>query len=227
MANQRTVLKSLAAKEDLLWGRGQVNQSRAGGTYPVNKLSFTQVVTSEAALALLDPAEFPSAAVVENSTYTVYEYSALNGYEAVRIGNARSKRGAAFSLTAEALTPIITVDVPTRVEGTTALDAASQQFGHASGRLIYEGSADLFKVDVNLVVRESNLDELHFFIARNGGVIATTKQVLPAVTAGARSLSFSVYLELEASQILEVFVANNDTTDDLTVAQFNMAVSGQ
>lgn len=227
MADQRTVLKSLAGEEDLLWGRGQVNQSRAGGTYPVSKLSFTKVVTSIAALDLLDPTQFPSVAVVENGTYTVYEYDAVLGYQAVRVGNARSKRGAAFSLTAEALTPIITIDVPTRVEGTTALDAASQQFSHASGRLIYEGASDLFKIDVSLVVRENNLDELHFFLARNGGVIAATKQVLPATTAGVRSLSFSTYLELESSQIIEVFVANNTTTDDITVAQYNMAISGQ
>lgn len=227
MADQRTVLKSLAGEEDLLWGRGPVNQSRAGGTYPISKLSFTKVVTSEAALALLDPTLFPSAAVVENGTFTLYEYDVVEGYQAVRVGNARSKRGAAFSLTAEALTPIITIDVPTRVEGTTALDAASQQFGHASGRLIYEGEADLFKIDVNLVVRESNLDELHFFIARNSGIIPATKQVLPSATAGVRSLSFSVYLELEASQIIEVFVANNTSTDDVTVAQYNMAISGQ
>lgn len=227
MADQRVVIKSLAGEEDMLFGRSPVNQSRAGATYPITPLSIIKVVTSVAAMDDLEPTEFPLVAVIDGLDFTLYEY--INpSYTKVRVSNARVKRGAAFRLTAEAVTPIITTGVPTRVEGTTVMDAASEQFTHASGRLTYTGDADLFKVDVNLTVRDGNQDELNVSLALNGGVLSDTTQVMPAsASAAPRSLSFSTYLELESSNQLEVFVSNQDDTTDVEVAQYNMAVSSQ
>src|SRR5690606_28713347 len=69
----RTVYKQLAGLEDLLFGRGTVNQSRGGATYPITKISVPLVVTSVAALVDVDKDQFPTVIVVNGIELTVYE----------------------------------------------------------------------------------------------------------------------------------------------------------
>ena len=227
MAEQRVVTKSLAGKEDLLFGRGSATQSRGGNQYVINALSVPWVASSEAALNDLDPSQFPFVIVSTGSAITLYEYTG-SVYSPVQLTNIRAKRAAAFRLVTPAVSPIITIGVPTRVEGSTAMDADSEEFSHASGRLTYEGPADLFKVDVNLVVSSANQDELEFSLALNSGVLTSTTVTLPAsASAIPRSISFSALLNLSSSNQLEVFVANATSTADVEVSHYNMVVAAQ
>lgn len=74
MSKVRTITKNLAGTEDLLLGKGTVNQARSKGTYPITKLRVPTVVNSFAELNELDPEQFPEAVLVEGGEVTTYEY---------------------------------------------------------------------------------------------------------------------------------------------------------
>jgi hypothetical protein len=75
MADQRVVRKNLAGQDDLLFGEGQVAQTRAGGNYNIQKIRLAYPVNSTAELNALDPELFPKASLYENNTITEYLYN--------------------------------------------------------------------------------------------------------------------------------------------------------
>ncbi len=74
MANSRTVTKTLAAQEDLLFGEGLTQQKRAGGDYVVNKVRAIYPVNSLDELNDLDPLKFPKARLYLDGSVTDYYY---------------------------------------------------------------------------------------------------------------------------------------------------------
>ena len=82
MANQRVVYKSLAGQDDLLFGEGQEVQTRAGGTYNIEKNRVIYPVNSLAELAVLDPEQFPKARLYSGDSVTEYLFnSTTEAYE--------------------------------------------------------------------------------------------------------------------------------------------------
>jgi len=71
----RTVTKALAAEEDLLYGEGTAQQTRAGLAYTVSKIRGFRPVNDTTELAELDPLKFPKAILVESGTYKLYQYN--------------------------------------------------------------------------------------------------------------------------------------------------------
>lgn len=74
MADQRTVTKSLGGRNDLVFGRKQVVQTRAGGTYNVDAVTLVFPIESAAALTAVDPEEFPEVVLYESEAITFYKY---------------------------------------------------------------------------------------------------------------------------------------------------------
>lgn len=75
MADQRVVRKSLAGQDDLLFGEGQETQTRAGGTYNIQKNRVIYPVNSLEELNALDGEKFPKAQLYENDLVTSYLYN--------------------------------------------------------------------------------------------------------------------------------------------------------
>ena len=75
MADQRVVRKNLAGQEDLLFGEGQVAQTRAGGAYNITKNRVIYPVNSIEELNVLDPEKFPKAQLYDGNLVTSYLYN--------------------------------------------------------------------------------------------------------------------------------------------------------
>lgn len=71
---ERIVSKNLAGLEDLLLGKGTVNQERAAQTYPISKIPFIYPCDSIAERDLLDTDKFQYAAVFELGQVVFYKY---------------------------------------------------------------------------------------------------------------------------------------------------------
>lgn len=71
----RVVTKVLGTEEDLFLGEGTTTQTRAGVSYPVNKINLLKLVASTAELLLLNSSKFPKAAVVTDTTIEFYKHN--------------------------------------------------------------------------------------------------------------------------------------------------------
>lgn len=63
MTANRVISKSSAGRQDILFGNGQVTQTRAGGSYPINKVSMVWACAAHAELLTLDTTQFTQATV--------------------------------------------------------------------------------------------------------------------------------------------------------------------
>lgn len=72
---ERIVSKNLAGLEDLLLGKGTVNQERAAQTYPITKIPFIYPCDSVAERDLLDTDKFQYAVVFDSGVATFYKYA--------------------------------------------------------------------------------------------------------------------------------------------------------
>lgn len=77
---QRIVKKSLAGRQDILFGNGQVTQQRAGGSYPINKVSMVWACTSHAELLTIDTEQFTQATVNYQGAVTHWGWTGTNWY---------------------------------------------------------------------------------------------------------------------------------------------------
>jgi hypothetical protein len=71
----RTVTKALAAEEDLLFGEGTAQQTRAGRSYTVSKVRGFRPVNNQSELDDLDFNKFPKAVLVENGNFKLYQHN--------------------------------------------------------------------------------------------------------------------------------------------------------
>lgn len=77
---QRIVKKSLAGRQDILFGNGQVTQTRAGGSYPINKVSMVWACNSHAELLAIDTSQFTQATVNYQGAITHWGWTGTNWY---------------------------------------------------------------------------------------------------------------------------------------------------
>lgn len=223
----RVITKALAGLEDLLFGRGSVNQARAGGTYAISKISLPLIITDVAELANVDHTKFPFVGVIDDTQHLCfYEYVNGTGYVAAELTNVTAKSRGSFSLTSSALTSIITEDVTTKLLGVTTPSTDNVNFNHTSGRLIYTGTKeDLFLVTATVQVASANQDELNFYFAVDSDPVLHSKHVLPAIgSAVPRCATWSAVIKLQPNQFVEVYVANKLYLTDVTAVGYNLAV---
>ena len=71
---ERIVSRNLAGLEDLLLGKGTINQERASQVYPISKIPILYLCDSVAERDLLDTTKFQYAAVFDAGVVTFYRY---------------------------------------------------------------------------------------------------------------------------------------------------------
>lgn len=103
-----------------------------------------------------------------------------------------------------------------------------QDFTHVTGKLTYEGAVTrLFDVKVNLT---ASLDQVNanisVLIAKDGVVIAESKQTIDCdgTTPSFKSIGVSKLVSLSQFNKIEVFIQNNDGTDNITVQDMSVIV---
>lgn len=71
---ERIVSRNLAGLEDLLLGKGTINQERAAQVYPISKIPILYPCDSVAERDLLDTTKFQYAVVFDDGVVTFYRY---------------------------------------------------------------------------------------------------------------------------------------------------------
>lgn len=84
-ASVRTVTKALAAEEDLLYGEGTAQQTRAGASYTVTKIRGFRPVNSTSELEELDSMKFPKAVLVDNGLLRFFQFNGTEYEELVPV----------------------------------------------------------------------------------------------------------------------------------------------
>ncbi len=126
-------------------------------------------------------------------------------------------------------TTITTIGTPVKIAGTTALDSSvTQRFDMPTdNRLTYTGAITRqFRTTAVLTISSGgNNKELGTTFALNGTVITTSKMTVTSDGAGrAENAVIQTVVTLEENDYLELFVQNDDSTNNITVSDFNMIV---
>ena len=78
MTANRVISKSLAGRQDILFGNGQVTQTRAGGSYHISKVSMVWACATHAELLTLDTAQFTQATVNCQGVISNWGWNGIN-----------------------------------------------------------------------------------------------------------------------------------------------------
>lgn len=107
VSSVRTVTKALAAEEDLLYGEGTAQQTRAGVAYTVSKIRGFRPVADSTELSELNFSKFPKAALVESGSLRFYQHNGAEYEELVLISKTLTISSAVTSVSAIANRTII------------------------------------------------------------------------------------------------------------------------
>ena len=117
-------------------------------------------------------------------------------------------------------TTIATQGTPVKVAGTWVVQTESNFTGNTTGRLTYNGSTtEVVSASVSITFSHAGggSDDLAVYIAKNGSVITASK-LTRAVTGSARGNVGTFFnVSMDTSDYLEVFVANDSDTNNITV----------
>ena len=117
-------------------------------------------------------------------------------------------------------TTIATQGTPVKVAGTWVVQTESNFTGNTTGRLTYNGSTtEVVSASVSITFSHAagGSDDLAVYIAKNGSVITASK-LTRAVTSSARGNVGTFFnVSMDTSDYLEVFVANDSDTNNITV----------
>ena len=77
---ERVITKNLAGRQDIAFGRGTVIQQRAGGSFPINKVSMVWACDTFAELLTIDTDQFKEATVNYQGIVTHWGWNGTNWY---------------------------------------------------------------------------------------------------------------------------------------------------
>ena len=123
---------------------------------------------------------------------------------------------------------VITIqNTPVKVAGTFVTDAAASFTTDATGRLTYTGSTTTvvqFVASVTLVPVGTN-QLLTIQLAKNGVPITNAKMTRTVSAGASGNVSIVFNISMATSDYVELFVANNSSTNDITVTDCLLGVS--
>jgi hypothetical protein len=117
-------------------------------------------------------------------------------------------------------TTIATAGTAVKVAGTWVVQTESNFTGDTTGRLTYNGgTTEVVSANVSITFQHAGggTDNLAVYIAKNGSVLTASKltRAITGTTRGNVGTFFNV--SMTADDYLEVFVANDSDTSDITV----------
>lgn len=125
-------------------------------------------------------------------------------------------------------TTITTATTPVKVAGTWVAQIESNFTGDTTGRLTYDGSTEeVISASVSITFSHAGggTDDLAVYIAKNGSVITGSKLVRAVTGSSKGNVGTFFNISMDTSDYLEVFVANDSDTSDITVSDCIFKVS--
>jgi len=125
-------------------------------------------------------------------------------------------------------TTIGTQGTAVKVAGTWVVQTESNFTGNTTGRLTYTGSTtEVVSANVSITFSHagSGTDNLAVYIAKNGSVLTASKLTRAVTGSAIGNVGTFFNVSMAASDYLEVFVANDSDTSDITVVDCLFGVS--
>tara|TARA_R100000306_G_C4274346_1_gene91758 strand:+ start:25 stop:504 length:480 start_codon:yes stop_codon:yes gene_type:complete len=132
-----------------------------------------------------------------------------------------------FYISSAAQTTISGAGTAVKMAGTTTA-ISTRQFTHTSNKLLYTGTPTmrfLCTATVTLDVA-SGADVLSVQLFKNGSLITGAEQRVFNTAGQPSQVTVMFDLELETSDYVEIYVENEDTTQNIDVTQGYMAILG-
>jgi len=117
-------------------------------------------------------------------------------------------------------TTIATQGTPVKVAGTWVVQTESNFTGNTTGRLTYNGSTtEVVSATVSITFSHAagGSDDLAVYIAKNGSVITASKLTRAVTGSNRGNVGTFFSVSMDTSDYLEVFVANDSDTNNITV----------
>ena len=166
---------------------------------------------------------------------TIASISAGSGIQVTAVSNAIEISSIADQIYAQVTmqsnataTTIATQGTAVKVSGTWVVQIASNFTGDTTGRLTYNGSTEeVVSAHVSTTFSHAGggTDDLAVYIAKNGSVITASKLVRAVTGSNKGNVSTFFNVSMSAADYLEVFVANDSDTSDITVSDCIFMVS--
>lgn len=125
-------------------------------------------------------------------------------------------------------TTIATAGTAVKVAGTWVTQIESNFTGDTTGRLTYNGSTEEVisaNVSISFSHAGGGTDDLAVYIAKNDSVITGSKLVRAVTSSNVGNVGTFFNISMDTSDYLEVFVANDSGTNDITVVDCLFGVS--
>ena len=125
-------------------------------------------------------------------------------------------------------TTIGTQGTAVKVAGTWVVQTESNFTGNTTGRLTYTGSTtEVVSANVSITFSHagSGTDNLAVYIAKNGSVLTASKLTRAVTGSAIGNVGTFFNVSMATSDYLEVFVANDSDTSDITVVDCLFGVS--
>ena len=126
------------------------------------------------------------------------------------------------------VTTIATQGTAVKVAGTWVTQIESNFTADTTGRLTYDGTTtEVVSANVSITFSHGGIgsDDLAVYIAKNGSVITGSKLVRTVGATDKGNVGTFFNVSMETSDYLEVFVANDTDTDNITVVDCIFKVS--
>ena len=117
-------------------------------------------------------------------------------------------------------TTIATQGTPVKVAGTWVVQTESNFTGNTTGRLTYNGlTTEVVSASVSITFSHAagGSDDLAVYIAKNGSVITASKLTRAVTGSAVGNVGTFFNISMDTSDYLEVFVANDSDTNNITV----------
>jgi hypothetical protein len=124
------------------------------------------------------------------------------------------------------ITDIVTQDVFVKVAGTTLAGDYVERFSLTDNRATYDGAiSGFYKVSALLTLTSGNNNVVRCRISKNGNTYQASESRTTTNGSGrSENVVVSGILELITGDYIEIFVANNTATTDITVSDMNVII---
>lgn len=165
---------------------------------------------------------------VGTGTYVVGTFT--NAWEVEASGLNTQKddvAGGNMYMTVPAATTFAAINTPVKVQGTTTSAGLFRVTNPANNRLTYSGSKTrAFFVSAAMSISQPNSNRFFsFYIAKNGVIIPESRQDIKVVNSTDQvALPISCRVTMAPGDYIEVWVANQTATTDVTVQTLNLSI---
>jgi len=141
-------------------------------------------------------------------------------------GINNSSEIAQYYMQNNATATVITVNVPTKVLGTTTASSINQKFSHSNNRATYTGAITRdFKVTIVASVTSGNTHQVGLYVAKNGTILTESETYATTSGAGrAENIVVQTILQLAQNDYVEAYVENETSSTNVTAEFLSVIV---